>query len=543
MPRFNVKERQYFYSHGKKVYLYPSSQKFIAKSYNKETFLQSNDFIKKLKIRPILSDTLNFNFVFKGELEQIERPLFDFQTKDFSVTPMFYFGEPHPKERATIEPSVGIGKNIIIKLRKGTQKELNALLEEYNLKLVRDLKLPNTYLVQYKKDDLQQVFDIPNRLVELGIAEYAHPEFFYAIEPNSPTVAILNDTEVGEQWSLKDTGQFGGALNKDINIETAWQILNDNMPNNNPNIITAVLDDGLIQGHPEFEGRITAGYNAFTDESDVTTTRNPVISSLPNSHIDYHGTALASLIVANMNNATGIAGVSPNSQLMPIKMRHSMSVTSDTQITDSIDKAVEQRAKIINISWSIRTNDDNITIPYLENKINHVMDIHGTVFCCAAGNYVWGIGSRRKKVRFPGSLEKVITVGAYTHQGEWANMQNTRPIKQAKLLQQRFGSCYGSALNICAPGAIITALQPTVAGTQYFYFAGTSAATALVAGAVSLMCSLKPDLTPPAIKRILEDTANPDILHHYNAERVGKGRLDIGQAMKYVVNEYDDPIF
>ena len=69
----------------------------------------------------------------------------------------------------------------------------------------------------------------------------------------------------------------------------------------------AIVDSGIDFAHPEFKGRLLDGYNYLT--SGAT---KPID--------DYgHGTHVAGLIGATLNNAIGIAGVAPKLNLCPTK--------------------------------------------------------------------------------------------------------------------------------------------------------------------------------------------------------------------------------
>src|SRR5213079_3281354 len=57
----------------------------------------------------------------------------------------------------------------------------------------------------------------------------------------------------------------------------------------------AVLDTGVDAGHPDLAGRVAAGQSFVNGD--------------PNSDPNGHGTALAGIAAASVNNATGMAGV------------------------------------------------------------------------------------------------------------------------------------------------------------------------------------------------------------------------------------------
>ena len=100
-----------------------------------------------------------------------------------------------------------------------------------------------------------------------------------------------------------------------------------------PPVRVAVIDSGIDAGHPEFAGKIVAaksfvGGSALRDEQG-------------------HGTFVAGLIAAAVNNAEGIAGLAPSAELLIAKV-----VTADRNISveaeeKAIRRAVEDGARVI----------------------------------------------------------------------------------------------------------------------------------------------------------------------------------------------------
>ncbi|KAF4671695.1 hypothetical protein FOL46_009990 [Perkinsus olseni] len=67
-------------------------------------------------------------------------------------------------------------------------------------------------------------------------------------------------------------------------------------------------DTGIAPGHPEFEGKLLEGYDAS--------------GAWPESFTDHngHGTAMAGVLGANINNGVGIAGIADKVRIRPIRL-------------------------------------------------------------------------------------------------------------------------------------------------------------------------------------------------------------------------------
>ncbi|KAF4725496.1 hypothetical protein FOZ63_030188 [Perkinsus olseni] len=90
-----------------------------------------------------------------------------------------------------------------------------------------------------------------------------------------------------------------------LRIEEIWDVVRQsNLPRED--VIVSLVDDGVPGGHPEFKGKLLKGYG---------------VGGAKNKSIvedDGHGTAMAGIIAANINNRIGIAGIADKVKLRPI---------------------------------------------------------------------------------------------------------------------------------------------------------------------------------------------------------------------------------
>ena len=75
------------------------------------------------------------------------------------------------------------------------------------------------------------------------------------------------------------------------------------------------MDSGIDTLHPEFSGRLLAGFDAFATDS-INTHGYPFLDYEQNAH----GTACAGIIAAEQDNNIGISGIAPHAKLVPVRI-------------------------------------------------------------------------------------------------------------------------------------------------------------------------------------------------------------------------------
>src|SRR5690606_30192009 len=106
-----------------------------------------------------------------------------------------------------------------------------------------------------------------------------------------------------------------------IHLPQAWDL-----EQGDSSVIVAVLDTGIVSAHPDFAGRLIAGFDMISDAAsardgdgrdadpeDAGDLASPQGSS-------FHGTHVAGTIGANGDDGFGVAGVDWNCRIMPIRV-------------------------------------------------------------------------------------------------------------------------------------------------------------------------------------------------------------------------------
>ncbi|MCC6457592.1 MAG: S8 family serine peptidase [Caldilineaceae bacterium] len=236
---------------------------------------------------------------------------------------------------------------------------------------------------------------------------------------------------------------------RDVQALEAWDIVTGSQE-----IVIAVVDSGINADHPEFAGRVVAGYD-FVDRDELP------------EDVQGHGTYIAGVIAAAFDNGQGVAGVCPNCSIMPVKVLDDINRGSWSQLAEGILFAVDQGAQIINLSLvTIRSET-------VAAAIEHAVQ-SGVVVVAAAGNVA------SDEDHYPAAYEGVIGVGATNSKG---------------LLWEK--SNFGKNVDLTAPGEVIYSTWHDLNNAYfgYTYASGTSVAAAYVSGVAGLLLSVEPSLT------------------------------------------------
>lgn len=317
-----------------------------------------------------------------------------------------------------------------------------------------------------------------------------------------------NDRFYGNQWSMLNPATEPGG----INAEQAWQLTTGSQ-----DVVVAVLDTGMDMTHPDLRPNLWTNereidFNGIDDDGNgVVDDRhgfNPAFNNGAAMDDNSHGTLVSGIIGAAGNNNRGVTGVNWNVKMMPIKIFGNGRQNKLTDVLRSIDYVLTMKARGVNIRVLNNSWGGDPESPALREAIK-ALDKAGIVFVAAAGNSKI---NNDQQPSFPASydLPNVITVAATDRNGKLADFSNFGP----------------RTVHLAAPGLDVLTTKP---GDFYDYFGGTSSAAPFVSGAVALMLSRNPDLTPAQIREILvsSSTVKPEL-----QGKVAGGLLNIGEAVR-----------
>lgn len=295
--------------------------------------------------------------------------------------------------------------------------------------------------------------NLPVNLVEVPVgrerglvqAMRRNPHFaFVELDRLVAPEAVVNDPEYGRQWHLPLMG-----------APEAWQY------STGQDIIVAVLDSGVNAAHADLSGQVLPGYNTVSNDSNT-------------SDINNHGTWVAGVVAAKVNNYTGVASVAPQAKILPIR------ITNDTggwayfsDMAEGIRWAADNGAKVANLSYDGAAGSSTVASAavYMMGK--------GGVVLVAAGNDNTDYGYTNHASLF--------VAGATTSSDAKASY-----------------SSYGSFVDISAPGSSI---YTTSRNGGYSSVSGTSFATPNTAAVAALVMAANPGLLPTDVMAVISNTS------------------------------------
>jgi len=281
---------------------------------------------------------------------------------------------------------------------------------------------------------------------------------------------------------------------RQIGLDNVWENL---IPGYSP--VVAVIDSGIDSDHYELKDKIIGGYN-FLNEMNPEDTEDQ----------SGHGTSVAGIITAEINNNYGIAGICPTCKIMPVKACSESGACTLFNIANSISYAVDNGADIVNLSLGGHFDADSYTAKVLYSLANYARS-KNVLLVAAAGNENTD-GSNY----YPAALPNVISVAATDDNDLRAPFSN-----------------YGPKVNVSAPGVDI--FSTVIDG--FDYVSGTSISAAYVSGLAGLLKSVRPDLSPVMIESLIQTTSAT-----LNPDSQLPGRIDAESLFNYVSSLNGAPI-
>ncbi|MCL2681988.1 MAG: S8 family peptidase [Bacteroidales bacterium] len=300
--------------------------------------------------------------------------------------------------------------------------------------------------------------------------------FFEAVHPVSCTKPVsVNDPDFNNThgWALKM-----------IQAPCAWSITTGNQ-----NVLIGIVDTEFRQTHEDLQNKFASVGGNFS------------------STLFAHGTSVASIAVAAINNGKGIAGIGYNSRIAAHGVRYSTPVrdpNTELDIPIEIWNLYSAGVKIINLSW----NGLGAFTPAMAEEITQ----NGTTLVLAAGNN-----------------------NAHAYHSDLAHIPGVIIVSSVDKDNKHgpTGHARNSGVDICAPGKNIRVARRN-SDTDYFSADGSSLAAPFVSGTIALMLSVNPSLTPAEIENILKSTADPITDAHLYPGQLGAGRLNAYKAVHAV---------
>jgi cell wall-associated protease len=258
----------------------------------------------------------------------------------------------------------------------------------------------------------------------------------------------------------------------------------------------AIIDSGVDTSHPELAKK-TLDTKSFVGGS-------PTVDTLG------HGTFVAGIIAAGVDNGIGIAGLAPSAQLLVAKVvNNSRSIPVDAEAA-AIRWSVDHGARVINMSFGgIRDplDPDRDTYSRLEADAISYAVTNGVVVVAAVGNSDYAPASPWSFASYPAALPHVLGVSSYDEKGAVPKFSNRDRVYDdvaapgenilsifPRQLTARYPSCSEQGYSICGP-------------EEYRDAQGTSFSAPQASAAAAVLFSLHPTLRPEQVTTLLERTS------------------------------------
>ncbi len=397
------------------------------------------------------------------------------------------------------------------------------------------------------------------RLMQERSVELAEPDRIVKplMMPNDPSFAPM-------QWNLAapSSSSRGG-----INMPAAWD-----MTTGSAQVTVAVLDGGYVP-HNDL-APVLPGYDFLAASSLINGVwvgngdgdgrdadpRDPGTYTAANECNDggaaqrspWHGTHVAGIIAAAVNNGLGGAGIAPNVRILPVRvLGHCGGPISD--IVDGMRWAAglyalpgagvnPNPARVLNMSLG----SSGACSAVFQSAVSDVTNA-GKMVVVAAGNDGAGLNQ-------PANCSGAIAVTAHSVEGDLATYANTG---SAVTISAPGGGCGRNSVSCLstwsANGMGVYSLSnsgsttpvASPGGDSYAVMTGTSMAAPHVSGVIALMLSLEPTLSRAQVISYLRASARPFpagtscAAGGAYAGKCGAGLLDAAAALSIIAPVID----
>jgi subtilisin family serine protease len=292
-----------------------------------------------------------------------------------------------------------------------------------------------------------------------------------------------------------------------------------------PSVRVGIIDSGAADV-PDLVGKV--------DQRWTVSTKGKVAREAAPTDLEGHGTAVASLIAANVDDGSGMAGFGGDSHLV---VMHAWKLT-DAAVAAALMKLDSLGVRIVNMSFGGPKPESRTVLVAI-----HKAAADGMLLIAATGNAAMPIAHPAADLQPAGGVRSYgLAVGASDVHGNRAFFSNR-----------------GDNLSLLAPGTydggcggVLAAVVPTGADFQgscypmwggdgsssyYGYISGTSFAAPEVAGIAALIWAVRPELTNYQVADILKQSAQRDPAGW--TPTAGCGVLDAGMALALATSRSD----
>ncbi|WP_127575394.1 S8 family peptidase [Paenibacillus barengoltzii] len=373
---------------------------------------------------------------------------------------------------------------------KPTDEQMKQMLADISGKPPR--KLNSTYIFRSDTMSMQQ---LKQYFQNKWKPKYIEPHYLYLTNEtgdsiwDDPGSYYYEDDQVSDTQGTEETPEIPNDL---LFSEYQWNlpIIETNrgwkLSKGSNDVIVAVVDTGVDLKHPDLQGRLLKGYNVINPDQEPTDDVG-------------HGTHVAGIISANVNNGEGIAGMMWGGKILPVKALDQSGSGTTYSVAQGIIWATDHGAKVINMSLG-----NYADAQFLHEAIKYAYE-RDVVLIAATGN------DNTERPGYPAAYPEVLSVSATDYNMQKASFSN-----------------YGDYIDVMAPGESIASTYPD---NQYAALSGTSMASPHVAALAALIRSVNPDLKNTEVMDIIRKNVI-DLGDKGRDKYYGYGQIDVYAALQ-----------
>src|SRR4051812_18469987 len=338
-----------------------------------------------------------------------------------------------------------------------------------------------------------------------------------------------------------------GKFNYRTSLTVGSKAVRDTLGFTGAGVGVAIIDSGIAAWHDDLSNSTNA---AFPYGNQRVSKFVDFVNGQTTPYDDNgHGSHVAGIVAGNGYDSNGQkSGTAPEASLVSLKVLDGNGNGTVSNIIAALDWVLANHAtyniRVVNMSVGAAIHESAFTDP-LTLAAKRVVDA-GVVVVGAAGNFGKNSAGLPQYggISAPGNAPWVLTVGGSSTNGtpkrtddtigdfssrgpsyiDW----NAKPDLVAPGTGTVSLSSPGSTFVLTHPTALLGGLVGPAA--PYLSLSGTSMAAPVVAGTVALMIQANPNLTPNAVKAILQYTAQQ--YPNYDALTQGAGFLNVVGAIR-----------
>lgn len=379
---------------------------------------------------------------------------------------------------------------VLVKFREGPPSdEARQQLERLGARIERVLPGIEVRRLRVPEGAEERVVEALRRRPDV---EYAEPDHILTVlfEPNDPCFSQPSNPCGAVQWGPQK-----------VNAPQAWD-----RTVGAPSVLIAMVDTGVWMDHPDLNGRVLGCQGGVlcdfvNDDGDPSDDHG-------------HGTHVAGIAAAAINNGVGIAGMAGGVRVLAVKVLGATGNGTASAVAEGIVYAADQGARAINLSLGCASCSES-DLNTLKSAKDYAQG-KGALLIAAAGN-------DRKPgcpvTVFPAAFPGVVAVSATQQNDAIAS----------------FSTC-GWWVDVAAPGVSIVSTVPSgscalCSSAGYRSASGTSMATPHVTGLAALVWSLRPGYSATQVQDLIKATA-VDLGPAGQDPDYGYGRIDAAAALR-----------